>query len=302
MLNRIKYKKLSRELQKRWSFDDFLFYRMQEMKADQIEALATEDELWDREKQLNDDRFRYIFNDKKEFYKRFTENPASNYMNRDIFFLEDCSEKDFFDFCKRHKKVVLKPVNMYAGLGIKIVDASDADTIASEFDRLKAEKYVAEEYVYQAAEYSTIYPKSLNTVRVTTFITDSGEPVILFAVNQFGQKDSFVDNHDEAAIWAAVDIGDGTVTAAEVEATDGRVYDIHPDTGASILGFRNPCWAEIKKLALELACMVPECRLVGWDIAVTDDYRLEVIEGNVTPELNLYQCISGRGLREVLGI
>lgn len=302
MLNRIKYEGLPRELKKRWSYDDFLAYRMQEMKLPQIRELATEDELWDREKYLNADEFRYIFNDKKAFYNRFKQEAVGRYIGRDILFLEDATEAVFRAFCCRNKKIVLKPVDMYAGLGIRITEVPYSEDFFREFEDLKEKHYVVEEYVYQAREYADIYSKSLNTVRVTTFIDDKGCAQILFAVNQFGQKDSVVDNHDEAAIWAAIDVETGVVVNAEVEALDGRVYDVHPDTGATIVGFVNPCWNDIKKLALELASVVPECRLVGWDIAVTSDYSLEVIEGNVTPELNLYQSISGRGLRTVLDI
>lgn len=302
MLNRIKYEILPKELKRRWSYTEFLAYRMQEMKVSQIEEIATEEELWNREKQLNDDRYRYIFNDKHEFFKRFGLAFEDKYMKRELLFLEDVTQTDFIRFCERHKRIVLKPSDMYAGLGIHIVESKNYKISSEEFDELKAKRYIAEEYVRQASEYSDIYDKSLNTIRVTTFINDEGKVEILFAVNQFGQKNSMVDNHDEAAIWAAIDIGTGIVASAEVEACDGRVYDVHPDTGARILGFANPCWSEVKKLVLELATVVPECRLIGWDIAVRSDYSLEVIEGNVTPELNLYQSISGCGLRKVLDI
>jgi len=302
MLNRIKYAVLPKELKKRWSYDDFLAYRMQEMNKSEIDELATEDELWNKEKQLNSDEFRYIFNDKHEFYRRFASLGTESFIKRDILFLEDATYEQLVEFCQRHKKIVLKPVDKYAGLGIRIVETSIETIAVDEFEKLKSERYIAEEYIYQAREYEDIYSQSLNTVRVTTYINDAGEADILFAVNQFGQKGSLVDNHDEAAIWAAIDITTGAVVAAEVEAFDGRVYDVHPDTGATILGFANPCWKEISELALKLAGVVPECRLIGWDIAVREDYSLEVIEGNVTPELNLYQSISGRGLRKVLDI
>ncbi|MCQ2494802.1 MAG: hypothetical protein MJ104_09385 [Lachnospiraceae bacterium] len=307
MLNRLKYERLPRELKKRWSYEAFLSYRMQEMNIAQIEELVTEDELWDREKLLNAEAFRNIFNDKKEFFKRFHDDCEGRYVKRDILFLEDSGVGAFREFCSKYEKTVLKPVDKYAGLGIRIIDRVDAfeDDFAkleNEFTDLKASRYIAEEYVHQAKEYSDIYNKCLNTIRVTTFVKDGGEAGILFAVNQFGQKGSVVDNHDDAAIWASIDVDTGIVTGAEVEALDGRVYDFHPDTGARILGFENPCWAQIRDLAIELAGVVPECRLIGWDIAVRDDYSLEVIEGNVTPELNLYQSVSGNGLRTALGI
>lgn len=324
MLNRIKYKRLPRTLRDRWSFEDFLHYRMQEMDIQQIEKLATEQELWEREKQLNSDAFRYIFNDKKEFYKRFKNATKNECIRREIIFLEDCEESEFRDFCLRHKRIVLKPKDMYAGIGVRVIvfdeknsidtsgvsvdtqnshiEKTECEQLLAEFNTLKKAKMVAEEYVVQAKEYSDVYPLSLNTVRVATLVEDDGRARILFAVNQFGQKGSAVDNDDEAAIWAAIDTGSGIVVKAEVEAKDGRVYDRHPDTGVDIIGFQNPIWKDVSNLAIELAGIVPECRLIGWDIAVDQDYRIELIEGNVTPELDLYQNISGMGLKNEMGI
>jgi len=295
MLNRIKYQRLPSRLRKRWTYEDFLGYRMQEMNIDKIELLATEEELWGREKQLNDDGFRQIFNDKREFYKRFNKMTNGKYIKRAVMFLENASLEEFEEFRNKHKKIVVKPPDMYAGIGITVLEGEDAD-----FDDLKKKHYIAEEYIVQASEYSDIYPLSLNTIRVTTFIDEGGIPQILFAVNQFGQKGSLVDNDDDAAIWAAIDTVTGIVKYAEVDGETGAVYDIHPDSGKPILGFANPVWSSITELALELARVVPECRLVGWDIAVRADYSLEVIEGNVTPELDLYQRISGEGLRKIM--
>lgn len=307
MINRIKYKKLPKHLRERWSYDDYLAYRMQEMSIDQIESVATPEELWECEKVLNDDAFRDIFNDKQRFYEKFHIDAQGKYIGRGILFLPGASEQELHDFCIRHERVVIKPPDMYAGIGICVTDGETAfgkliNELRNGSGGCSSQRYVVEEYVNQADEYNRIYPSSLNTVRVTTFIGDDGKPGILFAVNQFGQRGSLVDNDDDTSIWSAIDTESGIVVAADIDDKSGFIYDMHPDTGVKIVGFRNPMWERIRELALELAMVVPECRLVGWDIAVTEDYSLELIEGNVTPELDLYQRISGNGLRYRLGM
>ena len=286
-INKIRYSLLPEKLKKKWSYEDFLYYRMQEVPFRSIESFATEEELWEYEKKLNSDEERIIFNDKREFLKRF-----APYIKRDWLILNDSNEHDFLEFCKKHEKVILKPCDMYAGIGIEIYDER-----IHKFDELAKKKYIAEEYVNQAEKYANIYSGSLNTMRVTTLIDSCGNPQILFAVNQFGSGGSIVDNDDGTAIWAAIDVETGKVFAADVDTKTGIVYEKHPDTGADILGFENICWGEVKKLALTLSTEVKNCRLIGWDIAITRDCAPELIEGNVTPELDLYQRMTKRGLR-----
>lgn len=316
-----KYERLPERLKNKWSREDFYYYRMQNMNVSEITDIASPDELWNREKILNDDRYRHIFNDKKEFFLKFSDNKTKkilgeDYIRRNIIFLDSVSKEEYISFVEKNKKVILKPSDMYAGIGIYLVENGDGDKryyASSEgkkipddevpdFETLREEHYIAEEYVFQASEYSEVFPESLNTVRVTTYINDEGKATILFAANQFGSSCSIVDNNDETAIWANIDIKTGTVTEPDIDEKSGLVFDIHPDTHAAIVGFKNLCWDEICNLALRLATAVPECRLIGWDIAVKKDYTLELIEGNVTPELELYQRISGKGLRNKMEI
>lgn len=297
MNNYLKYRLLPKAQRKRWSYDDFLSFRMQEMRLKDIESLLTSRELWDAEKELNDDRYRHIFNSKRTFASYF-----AKFMRRDILYLSDVDFDTYIDFINRHGRIVVKPDDMYAGIGLVVKDRADISPIeeAQSFAFYKEKGYIAEEYVYQAAEYSSIYQGSLNTLRVTTFVGKDGLARILFVVNQFGSGGSIVDNDDDTAIWCAVDKETGQVIACDIDEKTGRVALSHPDTHVRILGFINKDIDAICQLALEAAVIVPSCRLVGWDIAVRADGRLELIEGNVTPELELYQKITQKGLREIM--
>lgn len=205
---------------------------------------------------------------------------------------------------------------MYAGLGIDIVDcrfenADYLDNSSHESDDKNSEAYIlwkeyfdknslAEELLESSAVYSSIYPESLNTMRITTLLDDEGVPHVIGAANQFGSRGSIVDNDDNSSIWANIDINTGIVDAVDTDERTGLINELHPDTRKPILGFENPHFDEVKELACQAALIVPECRLIGWDIARLSDGRLEIIEGNVTPELNLFQSMTGKGLKNVL--
>lgn len=291
--NKRKYNKLPEHLRKRWSYRDFLDYRMQEMQPEDIEEFMTADELWAAEGNLNSDGFRDIFNDKRRFYERFP-----GYIRRKHMVLESGCEillEAMFAECGR---LIFKPAGMYAGIGV--FAASSMQELQKSFEEMVRECYVAEEFLNPVEEYATVYAHSLNTVRITTFMSDDGEPEILFAINQFGSGGSVVDNDDVFGIWAVIDTDTGVVTAAEVNPENGFVNDVHPDTLVPIVGFVNTHFEEMKKLVLLAAKEVPQCRLLGWDVTLRADGMPEIIEGNVSPEMELYQKISRKGLRKVL--
>lgn len=313
MLNKIKYNLLPAKLKKRWTFDDFLYYRMQFIDTKSIDSIMTLAELEAAEAKLNSDSLRHIFNSKRTFHEYF-----KKYIIRDVLFCDVCSLDVFTDFIQRHKKAIIKPDNMYAGKGVCVIELtkdnrlkiaqsesgdiifSDNEDISTVYAHCHEHSYVLEEYIIQHSSLNNIAPSSLNTLRITTYIDKAGHSSILFAANQFGFNGSIVDNNYDYCFWGVIDINTGEIVEVETDDENGYVYERHPDTKAQVLGFINPNFEAIKKLALEASYQFPECRLVGWDIAIRADGRPEIVEGNVTPELDLYQAISQKGFRNIL--
>lgn len=313
IINKIKYRLSG--VNDRFSYDEFLRYRMQFMDKKSRNNILTVSELWDYEKSFNQDEYRKIFNDKKCFYDYF-----SKFMKRDIMFVSRASFQEFREFIDSHELVLAKPANKYAGLGIFIIDSvknmpeanghfddeglytssfMDIEDAIKAWDKLKAADYILENYLWQHEAYASIHSFSLNTMRITTLVGKDGIPMVIAGSNQFGSKFSIIDNSDETSIWAHINLETGIVDAADIDEVTGEVYDIHPDTLENIVGFQNPDFEEVINLALELAVIVPECRLIGWDIARLENGSLELIEGNVTPELDLFQVMSGQGFRQL---
>ena len=275
---------------------------MQNMTVKKIDTFLTGKELWDAEGSLNDDAYRKYFNSKRLFYERF-----GDYMKREIIALRDITKSEMISFIKEHKKAVFKPDDKYAGIGFFIASCDEnGDVIflddAPSFEEMQDGNYIMEEYVYQHKAYSDMYDLSLNTVRVTTFITANGVPEILFVVNQFGSEGSYVDNDDITSIWNVTDPETGIIIGCEEDENNGFLYEIHPDSRKPFIGFKNPYFEEIKNTALKAAMEIPQCRLIGWDIAVREDGEIVIIEGNVTPELWMYQRLSHDGLKRITAI
>jgi hypothetical protein len=77
------------------------------------------------------------------------------------------------------------------------------------------------------------------------------------------------------------------------------IYEKHPLTGLDFIGFQVPCIAEVKELVTEAAKILPDCRYVGWDVAISEKGPL-LVEGNGRPSVDLPQCYIHSRKREGL--
>ena len=277
------------------TLDAFLYYGMDRMTEAERKNIIRDEELPFFDRQFNAPEGLSVFNDKREFYRVF-----HAYMNRRIIVPSLHGKEEFLSFAKESPRFLLKPACLYGGLGMECIEPRgyNEELMEQLFERMVREEFIAEEWLSPAADYAKIYDKALCTVRINTMLEKNGEVRIFAAANQFGSGESFVDNDEETGIWAAVNPKSGLVFAVEKDWESAKLYEKHPDTQSAILGFQNPKWEEIIALAKEAARVIPACRWIGWDIAVTKAGRVELIEGNVTPEIGIWQAMTGQGLRD----
>lgn len=275
--------------------DAFLYYGMDRMTEAERKNIIREEELPFFDRQFNALEALPVFNDKREFYKVF-----HPYMNRRVVIPLLHGKEAFLALTQACPRFLLKPACLYGGKGMESIEPGGYNEKLMEqlYERMIKEDLIAEEWLFSAEEYAKIYDKALCTVRINTMLEKDGEVRIFAAANQFGSGESFVDNDEETGIWAAVNTETGIVFAVEKDWESAKCYEKHPDTGSAILGFQNPKWGEITALAKKAARVIPSCRWIGWDIAVTKEGRTELIEGNVTPEIGIWQAMTGQGLRE----
>ena len=136
--------------------------------------------------------------------------------------------------------------------------------------------FIAEELVVQHPEMAKLHPQSLNTVRLAT-VRYPDRIDVLHSFMRIGCGNCSIDNNGDHMLVASVDFRTGCVTAACDP--QGRFVTVHPDTGIDLIGFRIPYWEEAIAFAKELAGVVPEELVVGWDVAITDNGPV-MIEGD----------------------
>jgi alpha-L-glutamate ligase-like protein len=98
-------------------------------------------------------------------------------------------------------------------------------------------------------------------------------------------------NLHQGALGAGVDLATGTTTHAVLL---NRVTDHHPDTGATVLGVRVPCWPQILEMARRVGAAVG-LGYLGVDIVLDRRHGPLLLEANARPGLAI-QIANCQGL------
>ncbi len=136
------------------------------------------------------------------------------------------------------------------------------------------------EYIVNHHQIRSIWPESLNTLRVLIANCD-GKLVVMRSFIRFGNKDSHgVDNAHSGGIEAIVDENTGKILFTQSQDKWGAPsrIQVHPDSGVSF-DIEIPFWNEIISKLKEICCYYPQLRYLGFDVAVTED-SFRIIEIN----------------------
>ena len=227
-------------------------------------------------KLLNDPEYYPVFDDKEKFYETF-----SRYLHRKWLSFERASDAELEEFLSEHKVFILKPKGACCGAGVEKQSSGNFENAKALRDYAKAAGVeLIEEFVVQHPEMDRMAKGAVNTVRIMTVLQD-GKAEILFAAIRIGNSDRPVDNINAGGMFAPVDMETGRITCNAIDKNE-KVYEKHPKTGCTVIGFQIPYWDEAKKMCLEAAKVVPQIGYAGWDVAVTENGPL-LIEGNNMP-------------------
>jgi len=210
---------------------------------------------------------------------------------------------DLLQYIQSSKGVVLKPIDGDGGVGIFLLKYSNdqywwnqsAITEQQVRDKIAGlNYYFISDLVEQHAYCTALYPHSVNTIRILTFLDPAlHKPFIAVAAHRIGNNVSRpVDNCAKGGLTAAIDLETGKLSRAVRTYFEGERptwYAQHPDSGTQIEGFVIPGWELIKRKTLELAQSFSFLPSIGWDIVVLPDGSITVLEANSGADLKLHQ-------------
>lgn len=237
----------------------------------------------------NNEADRVVFDQKTSFNKVF-----AGLINRSWLYVPESSFSQFEAFIKEEAVLFVKPSAGFYGRGVRYLDAAQAADPAALYRCLRAEGALVEQPIRQHEAMAAFHPASVNTLRLVTLLTKSGEVKIVTANLRCGNLGCCADNFHHGGLAALIDLSTGIVCTPGVDRYLNR-YCVHPQTGKQIVGFQVPFWSEITAAVKKAARVVPTVRYVGWDVAVGRQGEVIVVEGNAGADPDVSQIPDGIG-------
>lgn len=241
-------------------------------------------------KKVNNYNYSDYFDYKTETYRKF-----KPFYGRDALSIyNDLSYEEFQKFVDKHPKFIYKPGSNYGGFGIKIYDSKDYKNMKNLYKEILDAGYgIIEELIIQDPEIAKIYPNSVNTVRVVSYRTIDNKVKILWTFLRIGVDGSIVDNMSSGGIAAMIDPETGIIYE-RAKNYKGDDFIFHPNTGVKLVGLQLPAWHDLLKLIEKMANVIPEFKLVGWDLAYTSKGWV-LVEANAKPHAATAQISNFNG-------
>jgi hypothetical protein len=251
--------------------DDYFVNRLYRKSRRELKNFITLGKMYKLRRIYNYDGDYDKFNNKVRFNSTF-----GKYIKRDWIEPSSATEEEFENFVKKHGRFICKPKELGGGRGVHICEYTDQPI--AELKREYSD-YILEELIKQHDKLAEINPHCVNTFRITT-IKEDDEVYIISAMFRCGTRDIPVDNWYQGGITAAVDIETGRIFTKGVAKVPKRTeYLRHPVSGVYFPGFQVPFWPETVEMVKSIAGEVDDVRLVGWDVAITNEGPC-VVEGN----------------------
>ena len=166
-------------------------------------------------------------------------------------------------------------------------------------DKLSKERFLIQQRVTQHKTIHKIYPESINTIRLMTFLKSNGSVEIFDAYMRFGDEGRKVDNLGQGGIGVGVNIQTGQLNSTGFCKKPGRmriVKGIHNYTNVKFANIKVPFYKEAVEYATKLHKAMYGMPSMGWDIALTPNGPV-FLEAGEDWEIGSVQCHRG-GVKE----
>lgn len=253
-----------------YDYQEFEFYNLNKAERKTYLTRGKNNEIV---RLFNDKSYFHSFENKIEFNKIF-----DKYLKRDWLYLNNNID-EFVNFFKSHNAIIVKPIDSAGGNGVeKFVYTTDKEAYTLYNKLVENKQLLIEECINQHTDMSSLYDKSVNTLRMFTFYKD-GKAYFLQAILKIGNG-GVIDNFSGGGMYTYVDES-GTVFVEAID-RDDNIYYTHPISNTKIVGFKVPLFNEAIKLVENCAKIIPQVAYVGWDVAISKDGPV-LVEGNCFP-------------------
>lgn len=172
-------------------------------------------------------------------------------------------------------EIIIKPDNGRGGRNIMFKHSSEL-----RLDELPSgTNLLVQRVAKQHEELNKLYPHSVNTFRVLTFIDNGGKVKIKFIFLRFGRDGTRVDNASSGGAWVFID-PKGRIVPPAYETIGLPIGDVHPNTGIKYTDLKLPFLSKVKDFCKEVHRSFPHTRIIGWDVFIDEQGEPKLIEWN----------------------
>jgi hypothetical protein len=197
-------------------------------------------------------------------------------------------------------KIFLKPMMGQGGQGCLLLKKNNLNTeLESIYTTLISNSYMIQAHIQQHESINIIFDKSVNTLRMDTYIDKNNTSHVLSALMRFGIGKNITDNTHTGGFYVAInESGQLSGIGRQDVVKGGGVFTRHQDSDYILEGFHIPYFKEACELILQATTYFPN-RIVGWDMAITPLGPV-IIEGNHNPSLHVTDVAYGGYLNHPL--
>jgi hypothetical protein len=198
------------------------------------------------------------------------------------YYSPDCkvlSNSDIQDILANHNDtIVIKQEFGWGGLQVRVMHSSE---FKPKMLRRNGHRhnYVIQPYLRQHKLISDLYPDSVNTLRVTTFLKKDGTVDVKFVILRFGVDGSKVDNLSSGGQCIYID-NDGRPSKYAYDDMCFQAGETHKNTGYRFSDLNLPMFPDVLEKCKSLHQQYPYNRLIGWDVCINEQGEPKLLEWN----------------------
>ena len=195
-------------------------------------------------------------------------------------------------------EVIIKiTIDSNSGKGVKLFDIKNGIDQKSKLTvdnilKMMGPNLIVQERLVAHEAFSTIYPHSINTIRIVTYSLENeifSAPLTM----RIGQGGNYIDNAHAGGMF--IGVSDEGCLASEAFTEYQKRYKKHPDTGIIFDGYKIPYVREMIDSAKKLHSILPQCMFLSWDFMVDKNGSLVLIEVNIESQTIWFpQMANGR--------
>jgi hypothetical protein len=175
---------------------------------------------------------------------------------------------------KQNETVVFKLENSRQGKGIFLLDEKSFDISFIK----KLGNGVFQKHIKQHDFFTQFKSPSVATIRITSFINNEGNPQAIAGFFKFGAKsDKYIKS--TTAMYIPYDIKTG-ILSDEAYSYNWEVHKQIPNDDLAFAGQQLPLYKDCLAKVKEAHSRIPFIRCTGWDLAVSNNNEVKIIEVN----------------------